>query len=46
MESSSYLNLSNLPTSFVNKILDISSGNNYTLRSNILNFEQCDKWVN
>jgi len=46
METSSCLNLSNLPTSFVNKILDISNGNNYTLRSNILNFEQCDKWLN
>lgn len=46
METSSYLNVSNLPKSFVTKILDISSGNNYSLRSNIINFEQCDKWVN
>jgi len=45
METLSSLNLSNFPMSFVNKILDTSSGNNYTLRSNILNFEQCDKWI-
>ncbi|KAF0747670.1 Uncharacterized protein FWK35_00028587, partial [Aphis craccivora] len=46
METHLAIKLSNLPMSFVNKILDTSSGNDYRLRSNILNFEQCDKWVN
>lgn len=46
METHLAIKLLNLPMSFVNKILDTSSGNDYRLRSNILNFEQCDKWVN
>ncbi|KAF0708053.1 Uncharacterized protein FWK35_00032825 [Aphis craccivora] len=40
METHLAINLSNLSMSFVNKILDTSSGNDYRLRSNILNFEK------